>query len=68
MASVEQPQDNAHVALSYPNERQSIVDSAQHLVRSGVLSHSNHGNSSVRLPGWAVDADHGRELAAESVG
>jgi L-ribulose-5-phosphate 4-epimerase len=38
------------VALSYPNERQSIVDSAQHLVRSGVLSHSNHGNSSVRLP------------------
>jgi L-fuculose-phosphate aldolase len=38
------------VALSYPSERQAILDAAQHLVRSGVLSHSNHGNSSVRLP------------------
>jgi L-fuculose-phosphate aldolase len=38
------------VALSYPDERQAILDAAQHLVRSGVLSHSNHGNSSVRLP------------------
>ncbi|HEY3063502.1 MAG TPA: class II aldolase/adducin family protein [Chloroflexota bacterium] len=38
------------MALSYPAERQSIVDSAQLLIRTGVLSHSNHGNSSVRLP------------------
>ena len=35
--------------VSYSSERQAILDSAQHLVRSGVLSHSNHGNSSVRL-------------------
>ncbi len=38
------------MALSYPAERQSIVDSAQLLIKTGVLSHSNHGNSSVRLP------------------
>jgi L-ribulose-5-phosphate 4-epimerase len=37
------------MALSYPAERQSIVDAAQLLIRTGVLSHSNHGNSSVRL-------------------
>ena len=36
--------------LSFPAERQSIVDAAQLLIRTGVLSHSNHGNSSVRLP------------------
>jgi L-ribulose-5-phosphate 4-epimerase len=36
--------------LSFAAERQSIVDSAQLLIRTGVLSHSNHGNSSVRLP------------------
>ena len=34
---------------SFAAERQSILDSAEVLVRSGVLSHSNHGNSSVRL-------------------
>jgi ribulose-5-phosphate 4-epimerase/fuculose-1-phosphate aldolase/pimeloyl-ACP methyl ester carboxylesterase len=34
---------------SYPQERQSILGAADLLVRSGVLSHSNHGNSSVRL-------------------
>jgi hypothetical protein len=38
------------MALSYPAEQQSIVDAAQLLIRTGVLSHSNHGNSSVRLP------------------
>jgi L-ribulose-5-phosphate 4-epimerase len=38
------------MALSYPAERQSIVEAAQLLIRTGVLSHSNHGNSSVRLP------------------
>jgi ribulose-5-phosphate 4-epimerase/fuculose-1-phosphate aldolase/pimeloyl-ACP methyl ester carboxylesterase len=38
------------VAYSYSSERQSILDAADVLVRSGVLSHSNHGNSSVRLP------------------
>jgi L-ribulose-5-phosphate 4-epimerase len=34
---------------SYPQERQAILEAADLLVRSGVLSHSNHGNSSVRL-------------------
>jgi L-fuculose-phosphate aldolase len=36
--------------ISFAAERQSIVDSAELLIRTGVLSHSNHGNSSVRLP------------------
>jgi L-ribulose-5-phosphate 4-epimerase len=36
--------------MTYQDERQSILTSAELLVRSGVLSHSNHGNSSVRLP------------------
>ena len=36
--------------LSYPEERQAILAAAELLVRTGVLSHSNHGNSSVRLP------------------
>jgi ribulose-5-phosphate 4-epimerase/fuculose-1-phosphate aldolase len=35
--------------LSYPQERQAILGAADLLVRAGVLSHSNHGNSSVRL-------------------
>ncbi|MBV9577268.1 MAG: alpha/beta fold hydrolase [Chloroflexi bacterium] len=34
---------------SHPQERQAILAAADLLVRSGVLSHSNHGNSSVRL-------------------
>ena len=38
------------VPASYPTERQAILGAADLLVRSGVLSHSNHGNSSVRLP------------------
>ena len=38
------------MTLSYPEERQAILSSAELLVRTGVLSHSNHGNSSVRLP------------------
>jgi L-ribulose-5-phosphate 4-epimerase len=38
------------MSLSYPELRQAILASAELLVRSGVLSHSNHGNSSVRLP------------------
>jgi ribulose-5-phosphate 4-epimerase/fuculose-1-phosphate aldolase/pimeloyl-ACP methyl ester carboxylesterase len=41
---------NGVVAPSYPEERQAILEAADLLVRSGVLSHSNHGNSSVRLP------------------
>jgi L-fuculose-phosphate aldolase len=36
-------------APSYPEQRQAILSAANVLVRSGVLSHSNHGNSSVRL-------------------
>jgi L-fuculose-phosphate aldolase len=35
---------------SYPELRQAILTNAELLVRSGVLSHSNHGNSSARLP------------------
>ena len=38
------------MTLSYVEERQAILANAELLVRSGVLSHSNHGNSSVRLP------------------
>jgi L-fuculose-phosphate aldolase len=37
-------------SLSYPEQRQAIVKTAELLVRLGVLSKSNHGNSSVRLP------------------
>jgi L-fuculose-phosphate aldolase len=36
--------------MTYEQQRQAILTSADLLVRSGVLSHSNHGNSSVRLP------------------
>ena len=36
--------------LSYPDQRQAILRAAEHLVSTGVLSHSHHGNSSVRLP------------------
>jgi L-ribulose-5-phosphate 4-epimerase len=39
----------ADASESYPEERQAILQAADLLVRSGVLSHSNHGNSSVRL-------------------
>jgi len=35
--------------MTYSEERQAILTSADLLVRSGVLSRSNHGNSSVRL-------------------
>jgi L-fuculose-phosphate aldolase len=38
------------MTLSHPDERQAILTNAELLVRTGVLSHSNHGNSSVRLP------------------
>ena len=38
------------MTLSYVEERQAILANAELLVRSGVLSHSYHGNSSVRLP------------------
>jgi L-ribulose-5-phosphate 4-epimerase len=50
------PEADGHVngavslAYSYGSQRQAILDAADLLVRSGVLSHSNHGNSSVRLP------------------
>ena len=38
------------MGLSHPDERQAIVAAAALLVRTGVLSHSNHGNASVLLP------------------
>ncbi len=38
------------MSATYAAERDAIIASAELLVRSGVLSRSNHGNSSVRLP------------------
>jgi L-ribulose-5-phosphate 4-epimerase len=38
------------MSLSFSEERQAILTNAELLVRTGVLSHSSHGNSSVRLP------------------
>jgi L-fuculose-phosphate aldolase len=38
------------VTERYAAERQAILAGAELLLRTGVLSHSNHGNSSVRLP------------------
>ena len=40
----------ARMPMSFPEQRQAILSAADLLVRSHVLSHSNHGNSSVRLP------------------
>ena len=37
------------LSVSYARERQAIISSSQLLVKTGVLSHSNHGNSSVRV-------------------
>lgn len=39
------------MAGSYPDQRARMVAAAQRLEQSGVLSHSGHGNMSVRLPG-----------------
>lgn len=36
--------------LSYLTEREQLVQAAQRLHQAGVLSHSGHGNMSVRLP------------------
>ncbi|GAC1587493.1 MAG: class II aldolase/adducin family protein [Ktedonobacteraceae bacterium] len=36
--------------ISYRIQREQIVQAAQNLVQAGVLSHSGHGNMSVRLP------------------
>ncbi len=48
--SVESRTNGTHIApRTHPEERQAILTAADLLVRSGVLSHSNHGNSSVRL-------------------
>jgi L-ribulose-5-phosphate 4-epimerase len=38
------------MTISFSEQRQAIVAASDLLVRVGVLSHSNHGNSSVRLP------------------
>ena len=40
----------ARTSPSHADQRRAIVSAAELLVRSGVLSHSHHGNSSVRLP------------------
>lgn len=37
-------------ALSYNSEREQLVQAARRLDSAGVLSHSGHGNMSVRLP------------------
>jgi len=39
--------------ISFPEQRRAIIQTAELLVRTGVLSHSKHGNSSVRLPDGA---------------
>jgi L-ribulose-5-phosphate 4-epimerase len=38
------------MSLSYPELRDQLVQAAQRLIQSNVLSHSGHGNMSVRLP------------------
>ena len=38
------------MAMSYQAQREEIVQAAQRLIEAGVLSHSGHGNISVRLP------------------
>lgn len=38
------------MSLSYPDLRDQLVQAAQRLTRSNVLSHSGHGNMSVRVP------------------
>src|SRR5262245_8660386 len=35
---------------SYPEPRQQLIQAAQQLFQAGVMSHSGHGNLSVRLP------------------
>jgi L-ribulose-5-phosphate 4-epimerase len=37
--------------LSYMEQREQVVQAAQLLVNAGVMSHSGHGNLSVRVPG-----------------
>ncbi len=37
--------------LSYIEQREQVVQATQMLINSGVLSHSGHGNLSVRVPG-----------------
>ncbi len=37
--------------LSYIEQREQVVQATQMLITSGVLSHSGHGNLSVRVPG-----------------
>jgi L-ribulose-5-phosphate 4-epimerase len=49
--AVPPPNGAVSTRLSYPEERQTILAAANLLVRTGVLSHSNHGNASVRIPG-----------------
>ncbi|HLG76373.1 MAG TPA: class II aldolase/adducin family protein [Ktedonobacteraceae bacterium] len=36
--------------LSYSGQREQLVQAARRLVQTGVMSHSGHGNMSVRLP------------------
>ena len=36
--------------LSYPEQRQQLIQAANRLFEAGVMSHSGHGNLSVRLP------------------
>lgn len=42
---------NSHAEPSHIQERTTLVTAAAEVVRQGVLSHSGHGNFSVRLPG-----------------
>ncbi len=38
------------MTMSYQEQREQLVQAAQRLTESGVLSHSGHGNMSMRLP------------------
>lgn len=57
---------------SYPEQRAAMVAAAQRLAQSGVLSHSGHGNMSVRLPGDArmliTSVSHLGHLTADLLG
>src|SRR5262245_20926827 len=57
--------------LSYPELRAQLTQAARLLAQAGVLSHSGHGNMSVRLPeaGQLLipATGHNRELAPEQL-
>jgi L-ribulose-5-phosphate 4-epimerase len=57
--------------LSYPELREQLIQAAQQLFQAGVMSHSGHGNLSVRLPDpgrlLLTATGHIRNLAPEQL-